>query len=65
MAQIHENWRPALTVTSGMSAAAARGGGGRLTQAGEFTGKDIVSCSYRIGLIEGMIRSYLKKEKSS
>ena len=64
MAQIHENWRPALTVTSGMSAAAARGGG-RLTQAGEFTGKDIVSCSYRIGLIEGLIRSYLKKEKSS
>lgn len=39
--------------------------GGRLTQAGEFTGKDIVSCSYRIGLIEGLIRGYLKKEKSS
>lgn len=39
--------------------------GGRLTQTGEFTGKDIVSCSYRIGLIEGLIRDYLKKEKSS
>ena len=35
--------------------------GGILAQGGDFTGKNIVSCSYQIGRIEGLIRGYLAR----
>lgn len=35
--------------------------GGTLAQGGDFTGKNIVSCSYQIGRIEGLIRGYFTR----